>query len=134
MSLSRPHILMALATLMGALAVMAGAFAAHALQGQLTAAQLATFDTASRYLMYHALALLALTGVALADLVHKWQSVAWLWVAGSLLFSGSLYLLSLLQLTWVVWLTPVGGLLLIIGWLRLLWLALKCASRNPTSA
>lgn len=134
MSLSRPHILMALAALMAALAVIAGAFAAHALQGQLTTAQLATFDTASRYLMYHALALLALGGVALADPLQQWHSVAWLWLLGSLLFSGSLYLLSLLQLTWVVWLTPVGGLLMILGWLRLLWLALKCAARNTTSA
>jgi len=111
--------------LLGALsafvAVAAGAFGAHGLKSKLTPELLAVFETGARYQMFHALALLA---VAWAQ--TRWPGGAttwsgWLFFAGTLLFSGSLYALALTGARWMGAITPVGGLALLLGWLCLAW-------------
>ena len=102
-----------------ALAVALGAFAAHGLRARLSAEALATFETGARYHLYHALALLAVAW-AVGRWPGPWASAAgWLFVAGTILFSGSLYLLALTGTTWWGALTPVGGILLLGGWATL---------------
>lgn len=101
------------------LAVAAGAFGAHGLRSRLSDELLAAFETGARYQMYHALALLA---VAWAH--TRWPggvvSVAgWLFVAGTVVFSGSLYLLALTGQRWLGAVTPVGGVAFLLGWLAL---------------
>ncbi len=103
----------------GAIAVAAGAFGAHALKLRLTPDLLAIFDTASRYQMFHALALLA-AGWA----VSQWPSASaraagWCFVAGTVVFSGSLYALSLSGVRALGAITPIGGVLFMAGWLLL---------------
>jgi len=105
--------------------VAAGAFGAHALKARLSPEMLATFEVGVRYQMYHALGLL-LVGWAAA----RWPGAAtaaagWLFVAGTLVFSGSLYLLTLTGARWLGAVTPLGGLALLAGWLCLAWAALK---------
>jgi uncharacterized membrane protein YgdD (TMEM256/DUF423 family) len=102
---------------LAALGVAAGAFGAHALRARLGPSDLVTFETAVRYQMYHALALL-LTGL----LIDRGVSVGasgWLFLAGIVLFSGSLYLLTLGGLRWMGAVTPLGGIAFILGWLLL---------------
>lgn len=101
------------------LAVALGAFASHVLRGLLDADRLATFETGARYHFFHALALLAV-----AWAVDRWPGRAtaaagWLFVAGTLLFSGSLYLLALSGQGWLGAITPFGGLAFLLGWLLL---------------
>lgn len=97
-------------------AVAAGAFGAHALESRLTPDLLAVFETGARYQMYHAL---ALAGVALAAGRWPdplWSAAGWLFVAGTVLFSGSLYALSLSGLRGLGAVTPVGGVCFLAGW------------------
>ena len=103
------------------LAVAAGAFGAHALRDSLSQESLAIFEIAARYQMYHALALLAAAWVA-----NRWpgsaaQAAGWLFAAGILVFSGSLYLLSITGTQWLGAVTPLGGIALLAGWLALAW-------------
>lgn len=105
----------------GALGVAAGAFGAHALKARLTPDLLTVFDTAARYQMLHALALLAA-----AWAVTRWPGrsarVAGLcFAAGTLLFCGSLYLLVATGARALGAITPLGGVLLIAGWIALLY-------------
>ena len=105
--------------LSGLIAVAAGAFAAHGLRHQLAPDQLAVFETGARYQMYHALALLA---VGWAN--TRWPGppaawAGWLFLVGTLIFSGSLYALALTGLRWLGAITPVGGLCFLGGWLCL---------------
>jgi uncharacterized membrane protein YgdD (TMEM256/DUF423 family) len=110
---------------LGLTAVMAGAMGAHALKEVLEPDQLASFQTAVRYQMYHALFLLLL-GWNGAEL-HRLGRLSIAFVsAGVLLFSGSIYLLVLTEAPrWLGPITPIGGSLLIIGWGLLLVLALR---------
>jgi uncharacterized membrane protein YgdD (TMEM256/DUF423 family) len=108
--------------LSGCLAVVAGAFGAHALRERISADMLDVFQTGATYQMYHALALLAV-GILLGRFSVDgsswlWWS-GWLFVVGSVLFSGSLYALSLLGVTWLGAITPVGGVAFIAAWLAL---------------
>jgi uncharacterized membrane protein YgdD (TMEM256/DUF423 family) len=108
--------------LSGCLAVVAGAFGAHALRGRIAADMLDVFQTGATYQMYHALALLAV-GILLGRFSVDgsswlWWS-GWLFVAGSVLFSGSLYALSLSGVTWLGAITPLGGVAFIAAWLAL---------------
>jgi uncharacterized membrane protein YgdD (TMEM256/DUF423 family) len=114
-----------LGALFGFLAVGAGAFGAHALKNRLTPDLLGVFEVAVRYQMYHALALFAC-----AWAVGKWPGAltsasGWLFVAGTLVFSGSLYALSLSGVRWLGAVAPIGGLALLGGWLCLLVAALR---------
>ena len=97
-----------------------GAFGAHALEVQVDAKALGTFEVGVRYQMYHALALLALAWVH-----ERWpgrlvRAAGWLFIAGTLIFSGSLYVLVLLGIGWLGAITPVGGAALLAGWACLL--------------
>jgi uncharacterized membrane protein YgdD (TMEM256/DUF423 family) len=112
-----------LGALLAALAVAAGAFGAHGLRGRLSPEMLAVYETGVRYQMYHSLALLAV-----AWAVPRWPGVpaalaGWLFVAGIVVFSGSLYGLALSDLRWLGAITPLGGLAFIAGWLLLAWAA-----------
>ena len=107
--------------MLGFLGVALGAFAAHALKARIAPELLAVFETAVRYQLIHALALLA---VAWAH--SKWPSRVltaggWLFVAGTLLFSGSLYALSLTGVRGLGAVTPFGGVAFLAGWLCLAW-------------
>jgi uncharacterized membrane protein YgdD (TMEM256/DUF423 family) len=107
-------------SLFGALGVMIGAFGAHGLADLLEANnRLDTFETAVKYHMYHALALL-LTGILFFNIPAKPLRLAGLFFTiGILIFSGSLYILCLTNISWLGAITPIGGLFLIAGWLSL---------------
>ncbi len=106
--------------LSGALAVMLGAFGAHALRARLSPELLDTFETGVRYQMYHALALLAIGFVISRSGPSTLLSAAgWLLIAGTLIFSGSLYLLAATNFKWLGAITPLGGVAFILGWLCL---------------
>ena len=107
----------------GFVAVAAGAFGAHALRARLSPEMLAVFEVGARYQMYHALALLAVAWAA-----SRWPGAAapaagWLFVAGTVLFCGSLYLLALTGARWLGAITPLGGAAFLAGWLCLAWAA-----------
>ncbi|HYR02424.1 MAG: hypothetical protein H6Q51_482 [Deltaproteobacteria bacterium] len=109
-----------LASLGGGLAVILGAFGAHGLKGRLDPAHLEVFDVAVRYHMYHALALLGLTALLSRRPADRMlQTTGWLFLAGMVLFSGSLYLLTLTGIRALGMITPVGGLAFIAGWLSM---------------
>jgi uncharacterized membrane protein YgdD (TMEM256/DUF423 family) len=96
--------------------VGAGAFGAHALRARLSPELLAAFETGARYQMYHALGLLAV-GWAVTRWPGPWAVRAgWLFVAGTLLFSGSLYALALSGIRWLGAITPFGGVAFLAGW------------------
>jgi uncharacterized membrane protein YgdD (TMEM256/DUF423 family) len=86
---------------------------------------LATFETGVRYHMYHALALLAVAWAATRWPGGAVNASGWLFVAGIVLFSGSLYALSLSGVRWLGAITPLGGLAFVAGWLCLAWAAWK---------
>ena len=103
----------------GLVAVAAGAFGAHALRARLDPSALAVFETGARYQMYHALALIAVAWAA-ARWPGPWPGRAgWLFVAGTLLFSGSLYALALSGIRALGAVTPFGGVAFLAGWLCL---------------
>jgi uncharacterized membrane protein YgdD (TMEM256/DUF423 family) len=115
----------AIGSLSAFVGVALGAFAAHALRSRLDAGPLATFEVGVRYQMYHALALLAVGWAC-----SRWPGAfviasGWLFIAGTLLFSGSLYALSLSGARWLGAITPLGGLAFLAGWLCLAWAAWK---------
>jgi len=115
----------ALGALSALLAVAAGAFGAHALRSLLDPALLAAFETGARYQMYHALALLAVSRA-----VTRWpggvtRAAGWLFVAGTLLFSGSLYAMALTGNRSLGAITPLGGVAFMAGWLCLAVAALR---------
>ena len=112
-------ICLVMGSFLGALSVMLGAFGAHALKGAVSEYYLQVFETACRYQMYHALALLFL-GLSFGKGSLFWMgSAGILFMLGTLLFSGSLYLLVLTKVKILGAVTPVGGLCLILGWLSL---------------
>ena len=109
--------------LSAAVAVMLGAFAAHGLRGRLTPELASTFEVAVRYQMYHALGLLAVAWVSARWPGGATSAAGILFVVGTLIFSGSLYLLVLTGHRWLGAITPLGGLAFIAGWLLLAWSA-----------
>jgi len=106
-----------LASLSGMLAVTFGAFGAHALKSRLDEHALSVFQTAVQYHFYHSLALLAVGVIALSQpQTALLRSSGYLFVVGIVVFSGSLYLLSMSGLRWLGAITPLGGLAFIAGW------------------
>jgi uncharacterized membrane protein YgdD (TMEM256/DUF423 family) len=108
------------------IAVAAGAFGAHALRTRLSPELLAVFETGARYQMYHALGLMAV-----AWAITRWPGplltwAGWLFAAGTVLFSGSLYALALSGMRWLGAVTPFGGVAFLAG-----WLCLALAARKP---
>jgi uncharacterized membrane protein YgdD (TMEM256/DUF423 family) len=109
------------AALNGLLAVAAGAFAAHALRHGADPQAGAWMETGATYQMWHALALIGITAVREQAASRRWLEVAaWLFLAGIVLFSGSLYVLALTQARAAAWITPFGGTCFLLGWLALL--------------
>jgi uncharacterized membrane protein YgdD (TMEM256/DUF423 family) len=105
-----------LGALAGFVGVALGAFGAHALRAQLSADHLAAFETGVRYQLVHALALL-LVGLLIGRRPARLTTVAgWCFAVGIVLFSGSLYVLTLTGMTAVGIVTPVGGLSFLAGW------------------
>lgn len=102
------------------LAVIIGAFGAHALKDRLTDEMLAVYQTGVQYHFYHSLGLIII-GIMASQLpataLIKWS--AWMMLAGIIFFSGSLYLLALTNLRWLGMVTPLGGTAFIIAWLLL---------------
>ena len=109
------------------LAVMIGAFAAHGLKHVLDADSLRLIETAARYQMYQAIALLIVGVVStIPQFSSRWLKLAaFAFILGIVLFSGSLYLLALTDIKWLGAFTPLGGLAFISGWLALIIAALK---------
>ncbi len=100
--------------------VALGAFAAHGLKGKLAASAVETFEVGVRYQMYHAFALIATSWV-----LSRWPGpngaiAGWLFVAGTVIFSGSLYGLSVSGVRWLGAITPLGGLSFLAGWVYLI--------------
>lgn len=125
------------ASLLAVITVISGAFAAHALKGKIGDHALITFETAVRYQFYHVIALF-LTGIVYKDFAYrtvKWAG--WLFIAGIILFCGSLYILTFKQaivspgFSWVGPVTPIGGFAFIIGWILL---AVSFFRRNKDAA
>jgi uncharacterized membrane protein YgdD (TMEM256/DUF423 family) len=110
-----------LGALFALLAVAAGAFGVHGLRGRLAPDMLDVFETAARYQMYHALALFAVAGASARGPAAPSTAAGWLFVAGIVLFCGSLYVLSLSGTRWLGAVTPLGGLAFLAGWLALGW-------------
>ena len=125
-----------IAALNGFIAVAAGAFGAHGLEGRVDARALAAFETGARYHMFHALALLAVAWLAslggapastlaastlTASTLTAISAAGWAFVLGIVLFSGSLYYYGLTESRALVMLTPLGGLAFLAGWVRLAW-------------
>lgn len=105
--------------LSGAIGVGAGAFGAHALRARLEPRMLEVFETGARYQMYHAIALLGVAWVA-----SRWPgslstASGWLFLAGTVLFSGSLYAMALTGVRALGAITPIGGVCFIAGWVCL---------------
>ena len=111
------RIFLAIASALGGISVILGAFASHALKDRLSERALAIWETGTKYQMYHALAL-----IAIALLIARFPNSRLLMVAGYafisgvVIFSGSLYALSLSGIKWLGAITPLGGVAFIIGW------------------
>jgi uncharacterized membrane protein YgdD (TMEM256/DUF423 family) len=111
--------------LAGFIGVALGAFGAHGLRSRLSAEMLAVFETGVRYQMYHAMAIL-IVAFAVARL-DGWliRAAGWLFAVGIVLFSGSLYVLALTGITTLGAVTPLGGLVFLVGWAALVIAAFR---------
>lgn len=122
------------ASLLGCIAIILGAFGAHALKKILDAEQLISFETGVRYQMYHALFLLVVA--LIPGLTHKAKTtITWLVVLGVFLFSGSIYILALqktlgIDASFLGPVTPLGGVALILSWIFLFVFTLKQKTNN----
>jgi uncharacterized membrane protein YgdD (TMEM256/DUF423 family) len=113
------------ATILGAMAVIIGAFGAHYLKTIFTPVQLLSFETGVKYQFYHTMAL-AFTGILGTFIANKYCKIAtWLFTIGTIFFSGSIYLLTLLASREIIGIkglgiiTPIGGILLVSAWIVL---------------
>lgn len=111
-----------IAAVNGFIAVGAGAFGAHGLRGQIDPQSMSVFETAALYHMFHALAI-GIAAIALRETQTNWP--AWLFLAGIVLFSGSLYLFALSGVRGVAAVTPIGGIAFLAGWTALAFAAWK---------
>jgi uncharacterized membrane protein YgdD (TMEM256/DUF423 family) len=119
------RIFFAIGAVSALIAVAAGAFGAHGLKSRLSPEMLTVFEVGVRYQMYHAFAL-----IVAAWAQTRWPGTiivtsGWFFIGGTVLFSGSLYLLSLTGLRWLGAITPLGGLAFLAGWLCLAWASWK---------
>ncbi len=116
-----------------AMAVAAGAFGAHALRARLEPRLLEVFETAARYQMYHALGLFVVAWVLAqrpAPAGGAARASGWLFVAGTVLFSGSLYAMALTGLRVLGAITPLGGVCFLAGWVALAVAAARLPERG----
>jgi len=98
------------------LSIVLGAFGAHALKEQLSAYSMSVYEKAVLYQMFHALAILLLTAISRNIQGLNFDSSIWCFIIGIILFSGSLYILAISDIKWLGMITPIGGLLFIVGW------------------
>ena len=105
-------------------AVAAGAFGAHGLEKRLDEKHLGIFETAARYHMYHALGIALCALAARAGLAGAVRA-GWVMQAGVAIFAGTLYALAVTKVKILGAITPIGGLLMMIGWVLLAWAAIK---------
>jgi uncharacterized membrane protein YgdD (TMEM256/DUF423 family) len=103
------------------LSVAFGAFGAHALKSKLTPEMLTIFEVGVRYQTYHALGLFVVAWFSERNFSIVLPAAGWFFVAGIILFSGSLYALSLTGTRWFGAITPIGGLCFLIGWACIAW-------------
>ena len=127
-----------LGSFMALLAVALGAFGSHGLRGAISADELATFETGVRYQFYHALATLAVGILLYMRRTPMLLRAGWLFIGGITLFSGSLYLISFsgifnFKATLLGPITPIGGVLLMLGWAALLWSTFEESERTNRS-
>ncbi len=113
------------AALLGCVSVALGAFGAHALKEKFGPEQLARFETAVRYQFYHVFALLGVSLLARAWPELNFAPAGWAFLAGVVVFSGTLYLIDLTGVRMFGAITPIGGVLLLAGWALLAWEAGK---------
>lgn len=123
------RIFLAAGAISGGLAVAAGAFGAHALKARLPPDLLAVFQTGAQYQLAHALALLASGWMVYRAPGAAAAASGWLFLAGSVLFSGSLYALALSGVRALGAVTPLGGVAFLAGWGALAWAALHLPPR-----
>jgi uncharacterized membrane protein YgdD (TMEM256/DUF423 family) len=110
-----------LGSVMAFFAVALGAFAAHGLKPRLSAEMLGIFEVGVRYHMYHAFALLAVAWACARWPDSRAQLAGWAFLLGIIIFSGSLYVLSVTGIRWLGAITPIGGVAFLIGWILLVW-------------
>jgi uncharacterized membrane protein YgdD (TMEM256/DUF423 family) len=110
---------MAIGAIFGFFAVLIGAFGAHALKGSLTEYGAAVFHTAWEYHALHAIVLLVLPLLPLGE--ENIKVLAWVFALGIIIFSGSLYALAITETKWLGAITPIGGVLFLVGWAFLAW-------------
>jgi uncharacterized membrane protein YgdD (TMEM256/DUF423 family) len=108
-----------IAAAFGFTGVAFGAFGAHALRSTISTEMLSVFETGVRYQMYHAFALFVAAWFLQTSQSSKFEIAAWLFVAGVILFSGSLYALAMTGIHSLGFITPFGGLSFLAGWLVL---------------
>lgn len=123
-----------LAALFGMLSVALGAFGAHGLQGRLSPADMAIFETAVRYQFFHALALMVPALRMERTRNGFLELAAWSFLAGIVLFSGSLYVLVGSGQRWLGAVTPLGGVSFIVGWCALAWSFLRLSPEDAKDA
>jgi uncharacterized membrane protein YgdD (TMEM256/DUF423 family) len=111
--------------LSGGIGVAAGAFGAHALRARLEPRMLEVFETGARYQMYHALAMLAAAWVVTRFPGTLANASGWLFLAGTVLFSGSLYTMAFTGIRALGAITPLGGVCFIAGWVCLALTAMR---------
>jgi uncharacterized membrane protein YgdD (TMEM256/DUF423 family) len=126
-----PRLLIAAAAVLGMLAIVGGTFAAHVMDKHLDPKSLNTFEVAARYHMYHALATLGAAWVATYRPGRLPLLAGWLFVIGTVLFSGSLYLLVATGAKWLGMVAPIGGCAFMVGWLTLALGALVARPADP---
>jgi uncharacterized membrane protein YgdD (TMEM256/DUF423 family) len=103
------------------IAVALGAFGAHSLRAKLSADMLSIFEVGVRYQIYHALGLIAVSWATTRWPESNLNAAGWAFIVGIVIFSGSLYLLSIFGLRWLGAITPLGGLAFLAGWAILVW-------------
>jgi uncharacterized membrane protein YgdD (TMEM256/DUF423 family) len=111
--------------------VAAGAFGAHGLEARLSADLLAVYETGVRYELFHAVALLFVGMAADRWPTVRWARAGWMFVAGTVLFSGSLCALALTGERWLGAVTPLGGVCFLVGWIFAAMASLRSASQDP---
>lgn len=118
--------LLIIASVLGLLSVAMGAFGAHALKGLLDADALMSYETGVRYMMYHALAVLFINGSKAFD-EKSANTISYFFLAGITFFSGSIFAISVgaVEAKSIWFITPLGGLMLIVGWLLMIFSLLK---------
>ncbi len=128
--MSRERIFCAIGALYGFFGVALGAFGAHALKARLSADLLAVFEVGVRYQLVHACALLVLGWAATRWSGNALLAAGWLFAVGTVLFSGSLYVLVLSGVRGFGAVTPIGGVALLGAWLCLAWAAWRAPAKG----